>query len=59
MYATVYSHPLHDIDIFWQHDDSLEVTLDESCLNERAAEVERLLDAMSWRRWGYGRCSVG
>ena len=58
MYATVYSNPFHDVDIFRQHDDSLEVTLDKSCLYEWTAEVERLLNALSWRRSVCGRSGI-
>jgi hypothetical protein len=35
----VYGDPFHDIDVFGQHDDRLEVPLDECCLDERATKI--------------------
>ena len=34
---TVHCHPLHDIDIFWQHHDRLKISFHECCLYERTA----------------------
>jgi len=33
----VNGNPFHDVCIFWQHDDSLEITLDESSVGEGGA----------------------
>lgn len=35
----VYSDPFPDIDILWQHDDGLKVSIDESRVGERTAKV--------------------
>jgi len=35
------SNPFHDINIFWENNDSLEVTFHQSCFDERTAKIER------------------
>lgn len=50
---TIDGNPFHHVDILRQHDDCLEVTLDERSLDERTAEVKRLLHRLRARRWGY------
>ena len=36
---TVYSNPLHDVDVLGQHHDRLEIALHEGSIGERAAKV--------------------
>jgi hypothetical protein len=40
---TVYSYPLHDVDVLWEHDDRFEVALDKSGFDKGAAKVQWLL----------------
>ena len=39
---TVTSDPFHNVDVLGQHDDRLEITRHEGCVDERAAQVEWL-----------------
>jgi hypothetical protein len=55
---TVHCHPFHDVDVFWQHDDRLEVALHESCFDEWAAQVQRLLGTRGRHGGRCGRCTV-
>ena len=57
---TVHSDPLHDIRILGQHDDRLEVALDQRSIGEGVAQVEGLvLPLIAVGRWRSGRRRAG
>jgi hypothetical protein len=52
---TVYGDPFHNVDVFGQHDNRLEVPLDERCLDERTTKIQGFLGTRDGHGRGGGR----